>query len=79
MRPPSPGGFGVLGLLLRRLDVHWAHKFVFKRWSLSWYIEIQNILNRENVWFYSYQAGNPEPETVHQLAFWPIGGLVIEF
>ncbi|UCG42603.1 MAG: hypothetical protein JSU73_12190, partial [candidate division WOR-3 bacterium] len=62
-----------------RLDVHWAHKFVFRRWSLSWYIEVQNVLNRKNVWFYNYQAGKPEPETVHQLALWPIGGLVIEF
>ena len=62
-----------------RLDIHWGHKFIFNRWSLAWYVEIQNALNRENVWFYNYQAGKPEPETVHQLELWPIGGLVIEF
>lgn len=62
-----------------RLDLHWAHKFIMSRWSLSWYIEVQNLLDRKNVWFYNYQAGNPEYETVNQMARWLIGGVVVEF
>ncbi len=62
-----------------RLDFHWGHKFVLSSWSLSWYLEVQNLLDRENVWFNSYQAGDPEPEVVNQTARWVIGGVVVEF
>jgi hypothetical protein len=62
-----------------RLDFRWDHKFVFRNWSLAWYVELQNALNKKNVWQYVWNKGNPERETVYQLALWPLGGLVIEF
>lgn len=62
-----------------RLDFRWDHKFIFRRWSLSWYIEAQNLLDARNVWMYAYHDGNPERETVLQMARWIIGGMVIEF
>ncbi|MEO0085719.1 MAG: TonB-dependent receptor [candidate division WOR-3 bacterium] len=62
-----------------RLDLRWDHKFIFKRWSLSWYVEAQNLLDSRNVWMYVYHDGNPERETVLQMARWIIGGMVIEF
>ncbi len=62
-----------------RLDVRWDHKFVMKNWSMSWYFEIQNVLNHENVWTYIYEDGSKQRKTVNGLAFWPMGGLVIEF
>lgn len=62
-----------------RLDLRWDHKFIYNSWSLSWYFEVQNVYNRQNTWMYYYQAGDPEPQTVHQISFFPIGGMVIEF
>jgi len=62
-----------------RLDLRWDHKFVFNSWNLSWYLEVQNVYNRQNVWTYHYQNGDPEPQTVNQISFFPIGGLVVEF
>ena len=37
-----------------RLDLRWDHKFLFERWSLSWYLDVQNVYNRKNVWWYWY-------------------------
>jgi hypothetical protein len=62
-----------------RLDVRWDHKFIFRRWSLSWYAEVQNVLGRRNVWQYSWTNGDPERQTAYQFGFWPMGGMVIEF
>ncbi len=63
----------------QRLDLRWDHRFLLKSWSLAWYLEVQNALDRQNVWFYNYSEGEPGPETVYQMARWVIGGLVIEF
>ncbi|MEO0079797.1 MAG: hypothetical protein ABIK44_03875, partial [candidate division WOR-3 bacterium] len=61
-----------------RLDLRWSHKFLYRKWSLSWYLDIQNVLDRQNIWFYDYQSdGNIEP--VYQLRFWPVAGMIIEF
>ncbi len=62
-----------------RLDVRWDHKLMLKKWSLSWYFEVQNVLNRENVWMYLYNDGNPKRETVAGFGFYPMAGLFIEF
>ncbi len=62
-----------------RLDIRWDHKFLMKRWSLNWYLEIQNVYGRRNVWMYQYNDGNPDRRTVYGLAFWPMAGMVIEF
>ena len=61
-----------------RLDLRWDHKFLFKNWSLSWYLEIQNLYARENVWFYNY-THEGKIDTVKQFGFWPMAGMVIEF
>jgi hypothetical protein len=62
-----------------RLDVRWDHKFILRNWSISWYFEVQNVLNRENVWMYLYNDGNPERETVSGMGFFPMAGLFVEF
>jgi hypothetical protein len=61
-----------------RLDIRWDHKFVFKNWSLSWYLEVENVYNRKNVWFYIYE-NDGTIETINQFKIFPVGGLVIEF
>lgn len=63
----------------QRLDFRWDHKFIYKNWSLSWYLEIQNLLNRENIWFYYYQNNERKVEAVKQFGFWPVSGMVIDF
>jgi len=61
-----------------RLDLRWDHKFIFERWSLAWYFELQNVYDRRNVWWYWY-AEDGSIDTVHQFRFFPMGGLAIEF
>ncbi|MBD3286982.1 TonB-dependent receptor plug domain-containing protein [candidate division WOR-3 bacterium] len=61
-----------------RLDLRWDHKFIFERWSLSWYLEVQNVYNRENVWWYWY-GDDGEVEIIPQFKLFPNGGLVINF
>jgi len=61
-----------------RLDLRWDHKFIFEHWSLAWYIEVQNVYNRRNVWWYWY-GEDATVDTVYQFSLFPMGGLVIEF
>lgn len=61
-----------------RLDIRWDHKFIFERWSLAWYMGVQNVYNRKNVWWYWY-GDNATVDTVYQFTIFPMGGLVIEF
>jgi hypothetical protein len=61
-----------------RLDLRWDHKFLFKKWSMSWYLEIQNLYARDNIWFYNY-THDAKIDTVKQFGFWPMAGMVIEF
>ena len=62
-----------------RLDIRWDHKFIYSSWNLSWYLEVQNVYNRKNLWMYYYEPGDEERQTVHQISRWVIAGLVIEF
>ena len=61
-----------------RLDVRWDHKFIFNRWSVAWYLEIQNVYDRANVWDYLYSSSGKR-DTLYQFRLFPVGGLVIEF
>ncbi len=61
-----------------RLDVRWDHKFLFKDWSMSWYIEAQNAYARKNVWQVMYMPGG-KVDTLYQMSLLPSGGMVIDF
>jgi len=61
-----------------RLDIRWDHKFIFNQWNLAWYLEIQNVYGRENIWFYDYRTDGTI-DAVKQFGFWPMAGMVIEF
>lgn len=61
-----------------RLDVRWDHKFLFKGWSMSWYIEAQNAYGRRNIWQCMYMPGGVV-DTLYQMSLMPSGGMVIEF
>ena len=62
-----------------RLDLRLDHKFLFSRWSITAYAEVQNVLNRQNVYYYAYTNGDPNPKAVNQVGRWLIGGLTVSF
>lgn len=61
-----------------RFDIRWDHKYFFESWSLAWYIEVQNIYDRKNLWWYNYKDDGTIEE-VEQFRLFPVGGIVIEF
>lgn len=62
-----------------RLDVRIDWRFYFGSWNMVTYFELQNAYNRENIWTYVYDSGNPEKDIIYQTALMPVGGLLIEF
>ncbi len=61
-----------------RLDIQWLSRFYFSGWNMNVYIAIQNVLNTKNVFFTNYRSDG-STETIYQYAFFPVGGLEIEF
>ncbi|MBN2378611.1 TonB-dependent receptor [candidate division WOR-3 bacterium] len=61
-----------------RLDLRWQMKRNFKGFSLSAYIDVQNVYNRINVWEYTYMPDSNKV-AVNQQGIIPAGGFVIEF
>jgi hypothetical protein len=62
----------------QRLDIRWDHKYLFHKWSLAWYIEVQNVLDRKNLWWYNYK-NDGTIEDIDQFRLFPVAGIVIEF
>ncbi len=61
-----------------RLDLQWLSRYYFSGWNMNVYIAIQNVLNTKNVFFTNYRSDG-STETIYQYAFFPVGGLEIEF
>ncbi len=61
-----------------RLDLQWISRFYMRNWNINVYIALQNLLNNKNVFFYEYRSDGTQ-ETVYQFAFFPVGGIEIEF
>jgi hypothetical protein len=61
-----------------RLDFQWLSRYYHKAWNLNIYIAIQNVLNTKNV-FYTLYRSDGKTENVYQYAFFPVGGVEIEF
>jgi outer membrane cobalamin receptor len=62
-----------------RLDVRGDYRAHFDGWNLVAYLELQNVYNRENVFMYTWNEKTGEPYVVNQIAFFPVGGVKIEF
>ena len=60
-----------------RLDLRVEKTFVFKKWSLDAYIDIQNLYNRKNVYYKFWDDG--EERTVFYLPRVPFVGLQASF
>lgn len=62
-----------------RLDLRVDKKFYFKKVTITTYIELQNVYNRENIFGYFWNKAKNEKGTVLMWSFMPIGGVNIEF
>jgi outer membrane receptor protein involved in Fe transport len=60
-----------------RLDIRLEKKFVFKKWNLDAYIDVQNVYNRKNIYYTFWEDGSPK--TVHYLPILPLIGLSAHF
>ena len=61
-----------------RLDLQWISRYYMQKWNINVYIALQNVLNTKNVFYYLYRSDGTR-ETVYQFAFFPVGGIEIEF
>ena len=62
-----------------RVDLRIDKKFDFKNASLIGYIELQNLFDRENIYSYYWNEDYKDPGTIYQWAFFPVGGVSVQF
>ncbi|MGD0037718.1 MAG: TonB-dependent receptor [Bacteroidota bacterium] len=61
-----------------RFDIQWISRFYMQNWNINVYIALMNLFNTKNVFYYEYRSDGTR-ETVYQFAFFPVGGVEIEF
>ena len=61
------------------MDLRWERRFGFGFLQMIYYIDLQNIFNRKNVWQYMFVDGASAQSTIYQLPFFPAGGVIIGF
>ncbi len=61
-----------------RWDVRLDNKYYFGKTSLTFYLEVQNVLDRKNVSDYAY-GDDGEVDTIYQFRFFFVGGIRFEF
>jgi len=62
-----------------RVDVRIDKKFNFKSSTLVAYLEIQNLFDRQNIYAYYWNEDYKSLETIYQWAFFPVGGISMQF
>jgi hypothetical protein len=60
-----------------RLDVRVEKRFVFRRWNLDLYLDVQNLYNRKNVYFKLWEDG--QQKTIYFLPIIPFIGIQAGF
>jgi hypothetical protein len=61
-----------------RLDLQWISRFNMRNWNINVFLAIQNVLNTKNVFYKNFRSDGTV-ETVYQFAFFPVGGVEVEF
>ncbi len=61
-----------------RVDLQWISRYYFNSWNINIYLAVQNLLNRKNIFYVEYRSDGTT-QTVYQFAFFPVGGVEIEF
>lgn len=62
-----------------RVDLRVDKKFDFSNSTLIGYIELQNLFDRENIHAYYWNKNAKKPGTIYQWAFFPVGGISLQF
>ncbi|MEO8209652.1 MAG: TonB-dependent receptor [bacterium] len=62
-----------------RIDLRVDKKFDFKSSSLVAYIELQNVFDRQNIFSYYWNEDVNKFGTIYQWAFFPVGGISVQF
>jgi len=61
-----------------RLDIQYTQRYIFKKVNLVFYMEVQNVYNRNNIWDYTYNSDGTVAR-VSQYELFPVGGFILEF
>jgi len=61
-----------------RLDIQYTQRYIFNKVNLVFYIDIQNVFNRDNIWDYTYNSDG-SVSRVSQYSLFPVGGFILEF
>lgn len=62
-----------------RFDVRVDKKFNIKKISIVGYLEIQNLFNKDNIYNYFWNENKNRLGTIYQWAFFPVGGISVQF
>ena len=62
-----------------KLDVRFERRYSFGFARLIYYIDLQNLYDRDNVWATLYANGTGAQTTLWQLPFFPSGGVILGF
>ena len=62
-----------------RIDLRVDKKFDFRNASLVAYLEVQNLFDRQNIYSYYWDDNENELGTIYQWAFFPLGGISVQF
>ena len=62
-----------------RMDLNFNMKINYKRWSLEWFVEVNNITNHQNIWQKYYNASRNKEEYIYQYGLMPMGGCRLYF
>ena len=62
-----------------RIDLRVDKKIDFKSASLVAYLEVQNVFDRQNIYSYYWNEDYNELSTIYQWAFFPVGGISLQF
>ena len=62
-----------------RIDLNVNVKSNYKRFSLEWFVEQNNLTNRKNIWQKYFNAYRNKDEYIYQYGFMTVGGVRIYF
>ncbi len=62
-----------------RVDLRVDKKFDFRSASLVAYLELQNLFDRQNIYSYYWNEDDKRLATIYQWAFFPVGGISVQF
>ncbi|MDD5063015.1 MAG: hypothetical protein PHN44_12120, partial [Candidatus Marinimicrobia bacterium] len=58
--------------------IQYTQRYIFKKVNLVFYMEVQNVYNRDNIWDYTYNSDGTVSR-VSQYSLFPVGGFILEF